>query len=155
MELHGARAVGSRNWTKAMDEAWEQSTMSEIDAMRKLEVASDESQTLERRNKALSVLLDQVMMDKKQLESALTATIDGVRDENVALRIEIERVKVKAMESLEGARAQMYAQVEGEIERRVRKALERNSSRKSQDFGKMPTRRKSSRRNKRKPQPSS
>ena len=88
----------------AMDEAWEQSTMSEIDAMRKLEVAKDESQTLERRNNALSVLLDQVMMDKKQLESALTATIDGVRDENVALRIEIERVKVKALESLDGER---------------------------------------------------
>lgn len=172
MELHGARAVGSRDWTKAtgkmapgtvgrrrgwsaarrsreesaettsrvpmdsnaMDEAWEQSTMSEIDAMRKLDVANDESQTLERRNKALSVLLDQVMMDKKQLESALTATIDGVRDENVALRIEIERVKVKAMESLEGARAQMYAQVEGEIERRVRKALDAEQQQKITRF---------------------
>ena len=80
------------------------------------------------------MLLDQGMMDKKQLESALTATIDGVRDENVALRIEIERVKVKAMESLEGARAQMYAQVEGEIERRVRKALDAEQQQKITRF---------------------
>jgi len=108
----------------AMDEAWEQQTVNEIGEARKAVAVEDESAGLERRNKALSALLDQTMMDKKQLERALTQTIEAVRAENVALRIEIERVKVKAEENLESGRADMYREVEKEIESRVRKSIE-------------------------------
>ena len=101
--------------TAAMDEAWEQQTMNEIGEARKAEAVEDESAGLERRNKALSALLDQTMMDKNQLERVLSQTIEAVRAENVALRIEVERVKVKAEENLEDGRVEMYREVEKEI----------------------------------------
>jgi len=44
--------------------------------------------------------------------------------ENVALRIEVERVKVKAEENLEEGRVEMYREVEKEIESRVRKSID-------------------------------
>ena len=110
--------------TAAMDEAWEQQTMNEIGEARKAEAVEDESAGLERRNKALSALLDQTMMDKNQLERVLSQTIEAVRAENVALRIEVERVKVKAEENLEEGRVVMYREVEKEIESRVRKSID-------------------------------
>ena len=42
--------------------------MNEIGEARKAEAVEDESAGLERRNKALSALLDQTMMDKNQHE---------------------------------------------------------------------------------------
>lgn len=110
----------------AQDAAWELNSLGQLNSEKK-ELTIEESKTLERRNKALAQLLDQSLLDKRQLEHALNKTIDAVRDENVSLRIEIERVKMSAETMTEKERAQMYAQVETEISARLRRAMEKQT----------------------------
>ena len=120
------RAESSSVDQKAMDAAWELNSLGQLNSEKK-ESTNEESKTLERRNKALAQLLDQSLLDRRQLERALNKTIDAVRDENVSLRIEIERVKMDAERMSQKERAQMYAQVETEISARVRRGMEKQT----------------------------
>mmetsp|Transcript_423 Transcript_423/g.1742 ORF Transcript_423/g.1742 Transcript_423/m.1742 type:complete len:631 (-) Transcript_423:66-1958(-) len=105
-----------------MDEIWEQEAVADVEATEEKpkELSGDA------RNRALAGLLDQALMDRKQLERALTATIEATRAENMALRVEIERVKASAelAKTNEKERIEMYTTVEREIEKRVRRAVE-------------------------------
>ena len=105
-----------------MDEIWEQEAVADVEATEEKpkELSGDT------RNRALAGLLDQALMDRKQLERALTATIEATRAENMALRVEIERVKASAelAKTNEKERIEMYTTVEREIEKRVRRAVE-------------------------------
>ena len=117
-----------------MDAIWEQEAVADVEATE--EKPMELSQ--EARNRALAGLLDQALMDRKQVERAMLATIEATRSENTALRVEIERVKRDAefeiAKTKEKERVELYATVEREIEQRVRRAVEEELHAKAAKF---------------------
>jgi len=122
-----------------MDAMWEKEAVRDVEATEigaKRETAKDQLMNNEARNRALAGLLDQALLDRKQLERALTATIEATRAENVALRVEIERIKANAelLKSNDKERAKLYASVEKDLEKRVRLAIEKQLNDKAATF---------------------